>query len=193
MRTHAEVEPTADWTDRFVAGVDAVRYNFRRYGLLDDRVSFVEGWFNDSLPPVTGSSSPARPAATPADAPVLALLRIDADAYDGVLDALEGAYHRLSVGGAVVIDDWHLGGARAAVHEFRRRFGIAAPILPLPSDFVVTCAPDLLGLGNPGCGMRRLFVQNKDLVTTIGQHGAHWRKGPDEPGPNARGTVPPLS
>jgi len=43
------------------------------------------------------------------------LLRIDADAYDGVLDTLEGAYHRLSPGGFVIIDDWHLGGACAAV------------------------------------------------------------------------------
>ncbi|EGB10535.1 hypothetical protein AURANDRAFT_23748, partial [Aureococcus anophagefferens] len=118
--THAkEVDPTADWTDRFVSGVDAVRYNFRRYGLLDGRVTFVEGFFNESLPP---------------GAPVLALLRIDADAYDGVLDALHGAYHRLSPGGAVVIDDWHLGGARAAVHKFRAARHIVAPLRPLPSD-----------------------------------------------------------
>lgn len=39
---------------------------------------------------------------------MLALVRIDADAYDGVRDALESLYPRLSVGGAVIIDDWHL-------------------------------------------------------------------------------------
>ena len=144
---------------------------------------------------MTGSAAPDAPAATPANAPILALLRIDADAYDGVLDALDGAYHRLSVGGAVVIDDWHLGGARAAVHGFRRRFNITAPILPLPSDFVATCAPDLGGLAacDDGRGVHRLFVQNKDLITTIGQHAAHWRKGPDEPGPSPRGAVPATS
>ncbi|KAH8084537.1 macrocin-O-methyltransferase [Aureococcus anophagefferens] len=131
--THAkEVDPTADWTDRFVSGVDAVRYNFRRYGLLDGRD--LRRGFNESLPPVLGSTSDVAPVPPPEGAPVLALLRIDADAYDGVLDALHGAYHRLSPGGAVVIDDWHLGGARAAVHKFRAARHIVAPLRPLPSD-----------------------------------------------------------
>ena len=164
----ADDEPTADWTDRYVSGVDAVRYNFRRYGLLDDRVDFVEGFFNESLPPRFGSTSRTAPVPTPKDAPILALLRIDADAYDGVLDALEGAYHRLSPGGAVVIDDWHLGGARAASHAFRTRFNITAPILPVPEDHFTTCSADLTGMsacgadGNaprPGGPFRRIFVQ----------------------------------
>ena len=193
--THAkEVDPTADWTDRFVSGVDAVRYNFRRYGLLDGRVTFVEGFFNESLPPVLGSTSDVAPSPPPAGAPVLALLRIDADAYDGVLDALHGAYHRLSPGGAVVIDDWHLGGARAAVHKFRAARNIVAPLRPLPSDHVYTCTPDLAGLAacaaeaadaRPGGALRRVFVQNKGLAALIGQHGAYWRKGWDEPGPGS--------
>ena len=193
--THAkEVDPTADWTDRFVSGVDAVRYNFRRYGLLDGRVTFVEGFFNESLPPVLGSTSDVAPFPPPEGAPVLALLRIDADAYDGVLDALHGAYHRLSPGGAVVIDDWHLGGARAAVHKFRAARNIVAPLRPLPSDHVYTCTPDLAGLAacaaeaadaRPGGALRRVFVQNKGLAALIGQHGAYWRKGWDEPGPGS--------
>ena len=193
--THAkEVDPTADWTDRFVSGVDAVRYNFRRYGLLDGRVTFVEGFFNESLPPVLGSTSDVAPSPPPEGAPVLALLRIDADAYDGVLDALHGAYHRLSPGGAVVIDDWHLGGARAAVHKFRAARHIVAPLRPLPSDHVYTCTPDLAGLAacaaeaadaRPGGALRRVFVQNKGLAALIGQHGAYWRKGWDEPGPGS--------
>ena len=52
-----ELDPTFDWVDRFVAGEDLVRYNFRRYGLLDDRVRFLRGFFNESLPPVFGSTS----------------------------------------------------------------------------------------------------------------------------------------
>ena len=182
----AEDEPTFDWTDRFVSSLGAVRYNFRRYGLLDDRVDFVEGFFNESLPPRFGSTSRTAPVPTPEGAPVLALLRIDADAYDGVLDALEGAYHRLSPGGAVVIDDWHLAGARVAAHRFRKANAIAAPILPLPSDFVLTCTlPSFRGLAGCGAGdanaqERVLRVQNKDVGTLIGQHGAYWRKGRDE-------------
>ena len=97
------LDPTFDWVDRFVAGEDLVRYNFRRYGLLDERVRFLKGFFNESLPPVFGSTSADRPS-TVDNAPTLALLRIDADAYDSVHDALVGAYDRLTPGGHVVIE-----------------------------------------------------------------------------------------
>ena len=71
----------------------------------------------------------------------LALVHIDADAYDSVLDALRGTWGRVSPGGYVVIDDFHLPGVRAAVLDFRREAGIAEPLLPVPSDHVTTCAP----------------------------------------------------
>ncbi|KAJ8610494.1 hypothetical protein CTAYLR_007775 [Chrysophaeum taylorii] len=180
-------DPTADWDDRFAFGEAAVKYNFRRYGLLDARVHFVPGFFNDSLPPLFGSISETAPRASPPDAPTVALLRIDADAFDGVLDALDAVYPHLSPGGAVVIDDWHLGGARAAVHLFRRRHNITAPILPLPSDYVYTCKPDLRGLAaclgaDQSAEARNtlLYDHNKHLITGIGQHGAYWRKAHDE-------------
>ena len=71
-----------------------VRANFRRYGLLDvdgadPTVVFLPGFFNVSLPPVFGPGSTAKPP------PALAVVRIDADAYDGVRDALESLYPRL--------------------------------------------------------------------------------------------------
>src|SRR5581483_12028400 len=31
-------------------GVEQVKHNFERYGLLDDRVEFLVGWFKDTLP-----------------------------------------------------------------------------------------------------------------------------------------------
>ena len=36
-------------------GVDEVRANFERYGLLDDQVRFIIGWFADTLPGRSGS------------------------------------------------------------------------------------------------------------------------------------------
>ena len=38
-------------------GADQVRHNFERYGLLDDRVRFLVGWFKDTLPTAPVDSS----------------------------------------------------------------------------------------------------------------------------------------
>lgn len=95
---------------------DTVRTNFERYGLLDDRVRFLEGWFRDSLP----------------DAPIerLAVMRLDGDLYESTIDALSNLYPRLSPGGFVIVDDYlAIEGCRLAVDEFRARNSILDEIL----------------------------------------------------------------
>lgn len=96
----------------------------KRFGLAD-RAGYIVGRFNESLP----------------TAPVqrLAVLRTDADSFEGTRDALEGMYGRLSPGGVVIIDDYHLPGAREAVHAFRAARGISEPLLPAPLDYVLGC------------------------------------------------------
>jgi O-methyltransferase len=65
--------------------VDEVRRNFERYDLLDDRVQFLVGWFEDTLP----------------NAPIdrLAVLRLDGDMYSSTIQVLTTLYPRLSPGG----------------------------------------------------------------------------------------------
>lgn len=89
---------------------DTVRENFGRYGLLDDQVRFLPGWFKDTLP----------------TAPVerLAVLRLDGDLYESTRDALDNLYPKLSTGGFVVIDDYFIPACRKAVGEFREKHGI---------------------------------------------------------------------
>ena len=106
-----------DWSGVGVLKVDAdaVRANFDRYGLLDDRVRFLEGWFCDTLP----------------DAPIdqLAVLRLDGDLYQSTMDALVSLEPKVSSGGFVVVDDY--GGwqsCRAAVDDYRAERGITDPI-----------------------------------------------------------------
>ena len=91
-----------------------VEANFRAYGLLDERVRFLEGWFADTLP----------------SAPIerLAVLRLDGDLYASTMQALDALYDRLSVGGYVIIDDFSLPTCRRAVEDFRRARTIADPI-----------------------------------------------------------------
>jgi O-methyltransferase len=88
------------------ASLESVQENLRTYDLLSDQVRFLPGWFAETLP----------------TAPVerLAILRIDGDLYASTRDALEALYDRVSVGGYVVIDDYHaFEPCRAAVDEFR--------------------------------------------------------------------------
>lgn len=84
--------------------LDEVRENFARYGLLDDRVVFLKGWFKDTLQPA------------PIDR--LALLRLDGDMYESTMDVLTACYDKLSPGGYCVVDDFNLPGVRSAIHAF---------------------------------------------------------------------------
>lgn len=97
--------------------LEDVKANFERYGLLDEQVMFLKGWFRDSLP----------------DAPIksLAVLRLDGDLYESTMDALVNLYGRLSRGGFVIIDDYHLPACRQAVHDFRNREDITDAIVPI--------------------------------------------------------------
>ncbi|WP_045215354.1 TylF/MycF family methyltransferase [Desulfonatronovibrio magnus] len=95
-----------------------VQDNFDRYGLLDDQVKFVKGWFKDSLP----------------QAPVqqLAVLRLDGDLYESTVNALDNLYPKLTPGGFLIVDDY--GAVEAcsqAVHDYRRRNGIEDEIIPV--------------------------------------------------------------
>ena len=95
-------------------GIEQVREAFRRYGLLDDRVRFLPGWFRDTLP-----SAPVRR---------LAILRLDGDMYESTTVALDALYDRVSPGGFVIVDDYALPRCRAAIEDFRARRGIEEPI-----------------------------------------------------------------
>ena len=94
--------------------VDEVRENYRRYGLLDDRVRFVEGWFRDTLPALR-------------EIP-WSVVRVDGDMYGSTMDVLVNLYGGLSPGGFVIIDDFALEPCRQAVEDFRRDQGIDEPI-----------------------------------------------------------------
>lgn len=92
-----------------------VRDSFDRYGLLDERVRFIEGWFKDTLP-----SAPVEQ---------IAVLRLDGDMYESTWQALEALYPKVSPGGFVVIDDYGaIAACKAAIHDFRDARAITAPM-----------------------------------------------------------------
>jgi O-methyltransferase len=103
--------------------LEDVRDRFERYGLLDEQVKFLRGWFRDTLP----------------SAPIerLALLRLDGDLYDSTYDALKALYPRLSVGGYAIVDDYGcFDECRQAVHDYFDTTGTEADLQRVDDDAV---------------------------------------------------------
>jgi O-methyltransferase len=96
---------------------EQVAENFRKYGLLDDQVVFLKGWFKDTLP-----AAPIQK---------VAMMRLDGDMYESTIDALNGLYDKLSPGGFCIIDDYVLPNCKAAVEDFRKQRGITEPLVEI--------------------------------------------------------------
>jgi O-methyltransferase len=97
--------------------MEQVKQNFDAYGLLDEQVRFLKGWFRDTLP----------------TAPIerLAILRLDGDMYESTMDALTSLYPKLSPGGFIIVDDYVITSCAAAIADYRTEHGIEEPILPI--------------------------------------------------------------
>jgi O-methyltransferase len=89
---------------QLAVSLEEVQANFAAYGLLDDQVRFVKGWFSETLPKLEAKS--------------FAIVRLDGDLYESTMDALTALYPRLSPGGFVVVDDYALRSSRTAVHDY---------------------------------------------------------------------------
>jgi O-methyltransferase len=100
-------------------GVEQVRHNFARYGLLDDQVRFLVGWFKDTLPGAPIES--------------LSVIRLDGDMYESTWQAIEVLYPKLSPGGFCIVDDFgtHVSQAQQAVHDYRAEHGITEEIVDI--------------------------------------------------------------
>jgi O-methyltransferase len=82
-----------------------VEENFRKFGLLDENVIFIEGWFSETLDSCGAEN--------------LALLRLDGDMYESTLTTLNALYDRVQRGGYVIVDDYgYITSCRQAVHDF---------------------------------------------------------------------------
>ena len=106
----------------FAVSLEVVKKNFSDYGLLDEQVKFLKGWFKDSLP----------------TAPIerLALLRLDGDYYESTMDSLVSLYDKLSVGGFVIVDDYGEANwtyCRKAVDDFRLSRNIVSSLSQVDS------------------------------------------------------------
>lgn len=98
--------------------LDEVRANFEKYGLLDNQVRFLQGWFRETLP------------AAPIEK--LSLIRLDGDMYESTYVALESLYPKLSRGGYLIVDDYGaVPTCRSAVQDFRQAYKVSEEIIPI--------------------------------------------------------------
>jgi O-methyltransferase len=100
-------------------GAEVVRHNFERYGVLDERVKFLVGWFKDTLP------------SAPIDK--LSVMRLDGDMYESTWQAIEALYPKLSLGGYCIVDDFgsHQSQAGQAIIDYRKKHGIDDEIVDI--------------------------------------------------------------
>jgi O-methyltransferase len=103
------------WWKALSISLEEVQDNFARYGLLDENVRFVKGWFEDTLPTLEDRR--------------WAVIRLDGDMYESTMTALTHLYQNLSPGGYLIIDDYStVPACRRAVHDYRDEHGVTEPI-----------------------------------------------------------------
>lgn len=81
--------------------------NLKKWGVMNENVHLIEGWFQDTLHKTeTG---------------YISVLRLDGDLYESTKVCLEQLYHRVQKGGLIIIDDYELAGCQKAVHDFIKK------------------------------------------------------------------------
>lgn len=80
---------------------------FKKNGFPRDRIEFVKGWFENTVP------------VTKKEIQQIAVLRIDGDWYESTKCCLENLYDKVTSGGYIIVDDYQsCYGCRRAVDEF---------------------------------------------------------------------------
>ena len=99
---HRKTDQSSDWA---YASLDEVRANMESTGYPMDKVFFIKGMVEETLPSKAPDS--------------IALLRLDTDWYSSTKHELEHLYSRLSRNGILILDDYgHFLGARKATDEY---------------------------------------------------------------------------
>ena len=100
-----------------------MRSKARALRLREERLRFVVGFFNESLPALLAAEPDVR----------FAVVRLDGDTFASAFEATSLLYPCLAPGGFVVIDDFvDWVGCADAIRAYRREHAIAEPIMLVP-------------------------------------------------------------
>ncbi len=110
----AGLDLSKDKFPELAVSLGVVQENFTVYGLQGPKVSYLKGWFKDTLP--NASIGP------------IALLRMDGDLYQSTMDILINLYDMVAPGGFVIVDDFGaIAACQQAVLDFFRMRGLPVP------------------------------------------------------------------
>jgi O-methyltransferase len=101
-----DINDTHHQIDYLKVSLEEVKNNFNLYGVLDENVIFLKGWFKDTL-----EKNPLIKK--------LGLLRFDGDMYGSTIDVLESLYDKIVDNGILIIDDYCLPNCLKAITDFR--------------------------------------------------------------------------
>lgn len=100
-----EDEHDVHWTiDYLKVPISEVKANLIKYGVSEDKVILVKGWFEETLPILPTKK--------------ISILRLDGDMYSSTIAALNSLYTKVSKGGFIIIDDYCLKGAKKALFDY---------------------------------------------------------------------------
>ena len=103
--------------------LEIVRENFKKYGLLDDNILFVKGFFEDTLPNLKIGG--------------ISLLRMDGDMYGSSIVTLNSLYDKVVPGGFIIVDDYMVvSGCKSAIDDFRKERSITSTLQPIDNTAV---------------------------------------------------------
>lgn len=87
--------------------LEEVKNNFKIYNLEHERIKYLKGFVNETLP-MSGIEK-------------ISLLRIDVDAYSATLEVLDNLYYKVQPGGYIIFDDLNLKESYEAIKYFLER------------------------------------------------------------------------
>ena len=109
--------------------LDEVKQNLASTGYCAERIHYVRGRVEDTLP----NAAPAQ----------IALLRLDTDWYESTKHELTHLYPRLAKGGVLILDDYgHWAGARTAFDEFAKENGLRLLLNRIDNAGRIAVKPD---------------------------------------------------
>ena len=92
--------------------------NFEKFGLFDNQVVLLKGWFKNTMPLV------------PSDR--IAILRLDGDLYKSTIIPLMHLFDKVSTGGWIIVDDYEcVPACKLAIRDFLSERGLTPDIRPI--------------------------------------------------------------